>query len=158
VRIHYVPTLLLLGSAALLLVVALVLMLKGRTVRRTAATFRGRAVTTSATVVALEAKDLSLGSEPDTRYFPVVSYLPEGATEQVEAQTLTDLRGSPPRVGEEIEVAYDPERPERVDVAATQGSVEGAGRTWFLMATGVLVVALGVAAAWLLLVVVVWTS
>ena len=157
-RIHYVPTVLLLGSAVLLLVVALLLLLKGRGVRRTAASFRSRAVTTSATVVALEAKDLSLGGEPDTRYFPVVTFTPEGASAPVEAQTLTDLRGVPPRVGEAIEVAYDPERPQRVDVVATEGDVEGAGRTWFLLAAGVLVVAVGVAAAWLLLIFVVWTS
>ncbi|GAB3199305.1 hypothetical protein GCM10027062_15530 [Nocardioides hungaricus] len=157
-RIHYAPTVLLLGSAVVLLLVALLLVLKGRAVRHAAASFRSRAVHTRATVVALEAKDLSLGSEPDTRYFPVVAFVPEGAAEPVEAQTLTDVPAPPPRVGEEIEVAYDPERPDRVDVAATEGGIEGAGRTWFLLATGVLVLALGVAAAWLVLVFVVWTS
>lgn len=157
-RIHYVPTVLLLGAAVLLVVVALVLFVKGRSVRRSAKTFRSRAVTTTATLVTLEAKDLSLGSTPDTRYFATVRFTPDGAAEPVEAQTLTDLPAPPPRVGEEIEVAYDPEHPERVGAAATGQSVEGAGRTWFLLALLTLVVAVGVAAAWLLLVFVVWTS
>jgi len=158
VKIHYVPTLLLLGSAVLLLLVAAGLFLKGRSVRRTAESFRGRAVTTQATVVALEAKDLSLGAEPDTRYFPRVAFTPAGATEAVEAQTLTDVPSPPPRVGDTVAVAYDPERPDRVDVAATAGAAEGAGRTWFVLGSLVAVLALGVAAAWLVLVLVVWTS
>jgi hypothetical protein len=158
VRIHYVPTILLLGSATLILLVALVLYVKGRGVRRSAASFRERAVRATATVVELEAKDLSLGAEPDTRYFPVVTFVPEGAAEPVQAQTLTDVPAPPPRVGETLEVAYDPEQPERVDVAATESSVEGAGRTWFLMARLVALAGAGVAAAWVVLVLVVWTS
>lgn len=157
-RIHYVPTVLLLGSAVAVLLVALVLLLKGRSVRRAAEGFRDRAVTTTATVTALEAKDLSFGTEPDTRYFPRVSFVPAGATEAVEALTLTDVPAPPPRVGEQIEVAYDPDRPARVDVAATEGRAEGAGRTWFVLASLAAVVAVGIAAAWLVLVFVVWTS
>lgn len=156
-KIHYVPTLLLLGSAVALLLLAGGLLLKGRSVRRTARSFRSRAVPATATVVGLEAKDLSLGAEPDTRYFPRVTFVPEGATEPVEAQTLTDAPSPPPRVGEQIEVAYDPERPGHVDVAATQDAAEGAGRSWFLLSALVAVVAVGVAAAWLLLEILVWT-
>jgi hypothetical protein len=158
VRIHYVPTVLLLGSAVVVLLVAGAMLLKGRSVRRAAETFRDRAVSATATVVELEAKDLSLGAEPDTRYFPRVSFVPAGATEAVEAVTLTDVPSPPPRVGEEIEVSYDPRRPDRVDVTATEGRAEGAGRTWFLLAALAGLVAVGIAAAWLLLVLIVWTS
>lgn len=157
-RIHYVPTLLLLGSAALLLLLALALLLKGMAVRRSAEAFRSRAVETAATVVAVDAKDVSLRSEPDTRYFPRVRFVPVGAVEPVEADTLTAVPAPPPRVGEELAVAYDPERPDRVDVLATEADATGAGRTWRLMASLVLLAALGVAAAWLVLVLVVWTS
>lgn len=156
--IHQTATVLLLGSAVLVLVVALGLLLKGRTVRRTAAVFRDRAVSVTATVVGLEAKDLSLGADPDTRYFPRVSYLPQGAPEPWEAQTLTDVPAPPPRVGEQLEVVYDPERPDRVDVAATACAVEGAGRTWLILASLTALVAVGIAAAWLVLVFVVWTA
>lgn len=157
-RIHYVPTVLLLGSAAVILLLALGLVVKGRAVRRAAAAFDERAVRATATVVELEAKDLSLSGEPDTRWFPVVTFTPVGATEPVQAQTLTDVPAPPPRVGEQLEVAYDPERPDRVDVASTARDAEGAGRTWFLLAKLVAVAGVGVAAAWLLLVFVVWTS
>ncbi len=157
-RIHYVPTVLLLGSAVVVLLVAGALVLKGRSVRRTAEAFRERAVSATATVVELEAKDLSFGAEPDTRYFPRVSFVPDGATEAVEAVTLTDVPAPPPRVGAEIEVSYDPQRPDRVDVAATEDRAEGAGRTWFVLASLTALVAVGIAAAWLLLVVIVWTS
>lgn len=157
-KIHYVPTVLLLGSAVVLLLVAGALLLKGRSVRRTARSFRSRAVPATATVVGLQAKDLSLGAEPDTRYFPQVSFVPAGAAEPVEAQTLTDVPAPTPRVGDQIEIAYDPERPDVVDVAATQDQVEGAGRSWFVLGALVALVAAGVAAAWLMLVIVVWAS
>ena len=157
-KIHYVPTVLLLGSAVLILLIGLGFLVKGRAVRRSAVSFRSRAVAVTATVVALEAKDLSLGAEPDTRYFPRVSYQPAGSDQPIEAQTLTDVPSPPPRVGDPIEVAYDPEHPDRVDVAATEGDAEGAGRTWFVLAALTSLIAVGVAAAWLLLVFVVWTS
>lgn len=156
-KIHYVPTLLLLGAALLFLVLAAVLLLKGRAVRRSAQSFRSRAVSTTATVVAIEAKDLALGSTPDTRYFPRVSFVPAGASEPVETLTLTDVPAPPPGVGDELEVAYDPEHPERVDARATEGDVEGAGRTWFILALLAALTAAGVAVAWLMLVVIVWT-
>lgn len=157
-RIHDVPTVLLLGTAVLLLLAALALLLRGRAVRRTAVGFRDRAVPVTATVVGLEAKDLSLGGTPDTRYFPRVSFVPAGTADVVEAQTLTDVPAPPPRVGDTVDVAYDPERPERVDVLATESRAEGAGRTWFVLGYGLLLLSLGVAAAWLVLVLVVRTS
>lgn len=157
-KIHYVPTLLLLGTTLLLVLLAVGLLLKGRAVRRAATRFRSRAVAVSATVVGIEAKDLSLGSNPDTRYFPVVSFVPEGATEPVEALTLTDVPAPPPGVGDPLDVVYDPDRPERVDAQVTQGSAEGAGRTWFVLALLAGVAAAGVAAAWLLMAFVVWTA
>lgn len=157
-RIHFVPTLLLLGAGVVLLLLAGVLFLKGVSVRRSAERFRSRAIEMTATVVGLEAKDIGLGSEPDTRYFPRVTFVPEGAQEPVEAQTLTDVPSPPPRVGEEIRIAYDPERPERVDAVVTEGNVEGAGRTWNVMATLVLLVALSMPVAWLILSFVVWTA
>jgi hypothetical protein len=126
-KIHYVPTALLVGSAVLIALVGLVLMLKGRAVRRSATGFHERAV-------------------------------PVTATEAIEAVTLTQVPDPPPRVGAEIEVAYDPDRPERVDVAATEDGAQGAGRTWILLGKLVLLLAAGVLAGWLVLVVVVWSS
>lgn len=157
-KIHYVPTVLLVGSTVVIAVVGLLLLLKGRAVRRSAEGFLDRAVPVTATVVELQAKDISLRAEPDTRYFALVRYQPEGRPDPIEAVTLTQVPDPPPRVGAEIEVAYDPERPERVDVASTERGVEGAGRTWLLLGRLVLLLALCVAAGWLFLVFIVWTS
>jgi hypothetical protein len=59
VSIHPVPSLLLLGTGAVLLVVAGVLFARGVRQRRLAEGFRARAVETQAEVIGLEAKDVS---------------------------------------------------------------------------------------------------
>ncbi|MGB0100891.1 MAG: DUF3592 domain-containing protein [Nocardioides sp.] len=156
-RIETVPTLLLLGTGVVLLGVAALLYMRGLGIQRASRSFAYRAVEVTATVVSLEAKDISLSREPDTRYFPTVRFVPEGATEAVEAQTLTDVPEPPPRVGEELVVAYDPQRPDRVDVAATQADGEGAGKTWLVLARLVLLLALAMPIAWTILALVVWT-
>lgn len=155
--VHPVPSVLLLGTGAVLLVVAAVLFARGLRQRRLAEGFRDRAVQTVAEVVGLEAKDVGLGSAPDTRYFLRVRFTPAQG-DKVEAETLTDAPYPPPRVGERVAVAYDPENPRRVDLVATEGTAEGAGRTSFLLAWLILAVALATPLAWLVLVLVVWTS
>lgn len=155
--VHPVPTLLLLGTGAVLLVAAAVLFARGLRERRLAEGFRDRAVETDAEVVGLEAKDVGFGSEPDTRYFLRVRFAPAGG-EPIETETLTDAPYPPPRVGEHVAVAYDPEHPGRADLVATESTVEGAGRTSFLLAWLALAVGLATPVAWLVLAVVVWTS
>lgn len=155
--IHLLPSVLLLGTGAVLLVVAAVLFARGVRQRRIAEGFRERAVETQAEVVGLEVKDVGLGSSPDTRYFLRVRFAPAGGA-PVEAETLTDAPYPPPRVGDGVAVAYDPEHPARVDLVATERTAEGAGRTSFLLAWLVLGVALATPTAWLVLVLVVWTS
>lgn len=155
--VHPVPSVLLLGTGAVLLVVAAVLFARGVRQRRVAEGFRGRAVEVEAEVVGIEAKDVGIGSAPDTRYFLRVRFTPAGG-EPVETETMTDAPYPPPRVGETVLVAYDPENPRRADLVATERTVEGAGRTSFLLAWLTLAVALATPAAWLVLVLVVWTS
>ncbi len=157
-KIHYVPAVLLLGSAVVILLLAGGLLLKGRAVRRSAQRFRSRAVPATATVVGLEAKDLSLGSDPDTRYFPRVSFVPEGATEPVEARPSPTSPHRPLAWVTTSRSRTTLSKPGHVDVASTQDAAEGAGRTWFLLAALVAVVGVGVAAACLLLVVLVGTG
>lgn len=155
--VHPLPSALLLGSGAVLLVVAAVLFARGVRQRRIAEGFLERAVETEAEVVGIEAKDVALGSEPDTRWFLRVRFTPTGGV-PVEAETLTDAPYPPPRVGDLVSVSYDPEHPRRVDLVATEHTAEGAGRTSFLLAWLTLGVALATPAAWLVLVLVVWTS
>jgi hypothetical protein len=157
VTVHVVPSILLLGAGLLLAVVAVVLFLRGLRQQRIAAGFLDRAVATTAEVVGIEAKDVALGGEPDTRYFPRVRFGLEGGR-TVEAESLTDSALPPPRVGDTIEVLYDPQRPERVDVVRRAHRTDGAGRTSFLLGWLVLSVALATPTAWLVLVFVVWTS
>jgi hypothetical protein len=157
VSVHPVPSLLLLGAGAVLLVVAAVLFGRGIRQRRVAEGFRDRAVEVQAEVVGLEAKDVSIGSAPDTRYFLRVRFTPAGG-DPVETETMTDAPYPPPRVGEPVAVAYDPEHPRRADLVATERTVDGVGRTSFLLGWLTLAVALATPAAWLVLVFVVWTS
>jgi hypothetical protein len=157
VTIHVVPSILLLGLGLVLFVVAAVLFLRGLRQRRIAVGFLDRAVATSAEVVQVEAKDVAFGGEPDTRYYPRVRFaLADGRT--VEAESMTDSAIPPPHVGETVDVLYDPERPERVDLVRRADRIDGVGRTSFLMGWLVLSVALATPMAWLVLVLVVWTS
>jgi hypothetical protein len=155
--VHVVPSVILLGLGAVLLLLAAALLLRGVHQRRLAEGFRERAVGTDAEVVGIEAKDVGIGGEPDTRYFLTVRFTPQGG-EPVQTETLTDAPYPPPRVGESVAVAYDPQRPRRVDLVATARTAEGAGRTSFLLGWLTLSVALATPTAWLVLVFVVWTS
>jgi hypothetical protein len=157
VTVHVVPSVVLLGVGAVLLVLAAVLFLRGLGQRRVAAGFRERAVQVRAEVAAIEAKDVSLVGEPDTRYFLTVRFTPAGGP-PVETETLTDAPYPPPRVGDRVAVAYDPQHPDRADLVATAPSAEGAGRTSFVLAWLTLSVALATPTAWLVLVFVIWTS
>jgi hypothetical protein len=157
VTVHVVPSILLLGVGVVLAVVAAGLFLRGLRQRRIAAGFLDRAVAATAEVVQVEAKDIAFGSEPDTRYYPRVRFVTaDGRT--VEAESMTDSALPPPRVGEAVDVLYDPERPERVDLVRRADRIDGVGRTSFLMGWLVLSVALATPTAWLVLVLVVWTS
>jgi hypothetical protein len=157
VTIHVVPSILLLGVGVVLAVVAAGLFLRGLRQRRIAAGFLDRAVAATAEVVQVEAKDIAFGSEPDTRYYPRVRFVTaDGRT--VEAESMTDSALPPPRVGQAVDVLYDPERPERVDLVRRANRIDGVGRTSFLMGWLVLSVALATPTAWLVLVRVVWTS
>ena len=155
--IHVVPSILLLGTGLVLALVAAGCFLRGLRQRRIAAGFLDRAVPTTAEVVQVEAKDVSFGGEPDTRYYPRVRYVAaDGRT--VEAESMTDSALPPPHVGQTVDVLYDPERPERVDLVRRSNRIDGAGRTSFLMGWLVLSVALATPMAWLVLVLIVWTN
>ena len=155
--VHVVPSILLLGVGLVLGVVAAAFFLRGLRQRRLAVGFLDRAVATTAEVLEVNAKDIALGGEPDTRYYPRVRFAAaDGRT--VEAESMTDSALPPPHVGETVDVLYDPDRPERVDLVRRANRTDGVGRTSFLMGWLVLSVALATPMAWLVLVLVVWTS
>lgn len=155
--VHALPTALLLGAGAVLLLVSGLLLLRGLRQRGIAASFRARAVETLAEVTALEAKDVSLATNPETLYFPVVAFtVADGST--VTAECLTGMAAPPPRVGEQVGVLYDPEHPRRVELAADAQGPVSAALTSFLLARVFLVLGLAMPLAWLVLVLVVWGS
>lgn len=150
------PSLLLLGIGLALVVLAGLLFLRGVRQRRVAVGFLDRGVAATAEVVEVEAKDVALAGEPDTRYYPRVRFAVDGR--EVEAESMTDSALPPPHVGDTVDVVYDPERPERVDLVRRANRLDGVGRTSFLMGWLVLAVALATPTAWLVLVLVVWTA
>ncbi len=155
--VHALPSALLLGAGAFLLVASGLLLLRGLRQRRIAASFRARAVETSAEVTALEAKDVSLVSNSETLYFPVVAFTAADGSE-VRVECLTGMVAPPPRVGEQVTVLYDPAHPRRVELAADAQGPVSAALTSFLLARVLLVLALAMPLAWLVLVLVVWSS
>lgn len=154
--IHALPSALLLGAGAVLGLVSLVLFLRGLHQRRVAAAFSARAVEAQAEVTGLSAKDVSLATNPDTVYFPVVAFTTADG-QQIEAECLTGVHPPPPRVGETVTVHYDPQHPSQVEVAGEEDPAT-AGLTSFLLARVFLGLAVATPLAWLVLAFVVWTS
>lgn len=156
--VHALPSALLLGSGVVLLLGAALMFLRGVRQRRIVASFRSRAVEVTADVVSLDAKDVSLSSSPETLYFPVVSFTTTTDGVAVTAECLTGVPAPPPRVGERVEVRYDPQHPGRVELVHDGEGTESAALTSFLLARVLLGLAVAMPLAWLVLVFVVWTS
>ena len=148
------PTVALAVLAGLFLVVAAAMGWRGLGQRRTAARVAERAVTATAEVLELSAKDVSVAGEPTTLYYPTVRFTPEGG-EPVEAECLTGVEPPPPHAGDRVEVRYDPQRPAHVELADTDPTAS-AGRTSFVVARLLVLVALALPVAWLLLALLVW--
>nr|WP_281386035.1 DUF3592 domain-containing protein [Nocardioides luti] len=145
------------GAGAVFLLGAGLLFLRGLRQRRFAAGFRASAVEVLAEVLSLEAKDVSLTTNPETLYFPVVSFTTaEGRA--VTAECLTGVPAPPPPVGQQVAVRYDPQHPERVEVLDDAEGPVSAALTSFLLARVLLGLAVAMPLAWLVLVFVVWTS
>jgi len=79
--------------------------------------FRARSVITQAHVLELRQSWLHNTDGPSTIvHTPVVRFaLPDGRT--VEAATMTGTKPAPARVGDVVDVRYDPDRPTLVDLA-----------------------------------------
>jgi hypothetical protein len=160
--IHAGPTYALLGAAVVLGLLALVVALRGVRQRRLAEHFGRHSVAGTAEVTAITAKDISAAGDPVSLYFPTVRFSPTAdagaaGSGQVEVECFAGTPAPPPQVGDEVAIRYDPQHPERVVLDGTDHAV-GAGRTAFLLAKGLLVLAVGLPLAWGVLVLVVWSS
>lgn len=152
--VHAGPTVALAVLAGAFLVAAALMAARGLGQRRTAEQVAERAVSAKAVVLELAAKDVSVAGEPTTYYYPTVRFTPEGG-EPVEAECLTGVVPPPPHVGDPVEVRYDPQRPEHVELAGTDPAVT-AGRASFVVARLLVAVAAALPVAWLLLALLVW--
>lgn len=142
--------LVMLGAAGAALVVSILLALRGLRERRLAAEFGGRAVTTTGEVLEARPKDVALAGEPVTIYFHEVRYeVPERGT--LTAETMAGTEPPIPRVGEQVELRYDPRHPERVVLDGVD-HVLGAGATALGLARVMLGLAVSLPVAWALIV------
>lgn len=164
--IHPEPTYALLGAAAVLAVLSLVMFGRGVRQRGIAAHFAERSVETDAEVTGLTAKDVSAAGEPATLYFPTVRFRPRGRVDggspeesvaTVETECLVGIEPPPPHVGDTVAIRYDPDHPHRVTLAGTSHP-EDAGLTAFVVAKVLLALALALPLAWGVLVLVVWST
>lgn len=152
--VHAGPTVALAVLAGAFLVAAALMAARGLGQRRTAEQVAQRAVTASAEVLELAAKDVSVRGEPTTLYYPTVRFTPAGG-QRVEAECLTGVLPPPPHAGDLVEVRYDPEQPTHVELADVDAT-DTAGRTSFVVARLLVLVALALPVAWLLLALLVW--
>lgn len=152
--VHTAPTVLLVVVALALLAGAGVAVARGLRQRRTAVQVAERAVSAQAVVLELAAKEVSVAGASTTLYYPTVRFTPAGR-EPVEAECLTGVEPPPPHAGEPVQVRYDPEHPSHVELAGVDPQAS-AGRSSFVVARLLAVVALALPLAWLLLALLVW--
>jgi hypothetical protein len=148
VEIRFLP---LLVAAAVSAAAGVYFLTWGARGRRTAAAFQRTAVGTTAEVTDLRLRHQSHNREHDDGYWvPVVRFaLPDGRI--VETETRVGSMPAPARVGETVEVRYDPDDPRRVDLrhgAARSGSL---GCLWSGLGAGALLLAAVLLVAWFLL-------
>lgn len=142
--------LVMLGAAGVALVLSLLLALRGLRERRHAADFGDRAVTTTGEVLEAHPKDVALAGEPVTIYFHEVRYeVPERGT--VTAETMAGTVPPIPRVGDRVELRFDPAHPERVVLDGVDHTL-GAGATALGLARVMLGLAVSLPVAWALIV------
>lgn len=140
---------LMLGTAGAALVVSVLLALRGLRERRLAADFGQRAVATTGEVLEARPKDVAVAGEPVTIYFHEVRFeLPDGGT--VTAETMAGTEPPIPRVGERVELRYDPDHPQRVVLDGVDHTL-GAGATALALSRVMLGLALSLPVAWALI-------
>lgn len=154
--VHTTASVILLVGGLLVLAGSAAMAARGLGQRRTAVQVAERAVGATAEVLELAAKDVSVAgeSEPTTLYYPTVRFTPAGG-EPVVAECLTGVQPPPPHAGDTVEVRYDPDHPDHVDLADVDPLIS-AGRSSFVLARGLVLVALALPVAWLLLALLVW--
>lgn len=146
-----VPMLPLLAAGLVAVAAGLYLGVRGRRQRAAASAFTATARTASAEVTDLRLRHQRYNREHDDGFWlPVVRFtLPDGRV--VEAETLTGSMPAPARVGDRVEVRYDPDDPRRVNLARGFAQPGALGCLTTALAAGLVGVGLLVVAGWFLL-------
>lgn len=124
---------------------------RGLRQRSEAAKFTATAATATAEVTDLRLRHQRYNREHDDGFWlPVVRFtLPDGRV--VEAETMTGAMPAPARVGERVEVRYDPDDPRRVNLARGLAQPGNLGCLTIALAVGLVGVGLLVIGGWFLL-------
>lgn len=146
-----VPMLPLLVAGLVAVGAGLVFGVRGGRQRGAASAFTASALTATAEVTDLRLRHQRYNREHDDGFWlPVVRFtLPDGSV--VEAETLTGSMPAPARVGEQVEVRYDPEDPRRVNLAQGLAQPGNLGCLTTALAVGLVGVGLVILAGWFLL-------
>lgn len=146
-----VPMLPLLVAGLVAVGAGLVFGVRGGRQRSDASAFTASARTATAEVTDLRLRHQRYNREHDDGFWlPVVRFtLPDGRV--VEAETLTGSMPAPARVGEQVEVRYDPEDPRRVNLAHGLAQPGNLGCLTTALAVGLVGVGLVILAGWFLL-------
>lgn len=124
---------------------------RGLRQRSAALDFTDTAVSATAEVTDLRLRHQRYNRQHDDGFWlPVVRFtLPDGRV--VEAETLTGSMPAPARVGERVEVHYDPADPQRVNLARGLAQPGNLGCLTTALGAGLVGTGLLVLAGWLLL-------
>lgn len=146
-----VPMLPLLAAGLVAAVAGLYFGYRGRRQRSAAADFGATAVSATAEVTDLRLRHPRYNRAHDDGFWlPVVRFtLPDGRV--VEAETLTGSMPAPARVGERVEVRYDPADPQRVNLARGLAQPGNLGCLMTALGVGLVGVGLVLMAGWFLL-------
>lgn len=146
-----VPMLPLLAAGLVAVAAGLFFGSRGLRQRSEGADFAASAATATAEVTDLRLRHQRYNRQHDDGFWlPVVRFtLPDGRV--VEAETMTGAMPAPARVGERVEVRYDPDDPRRVNLARGLAQPGNLGCLTIALAVGLVGVGLLVIGGWFLL-------
>ncbi len=146
-----VPMLPLLAAGLVAVAAGLYFGVHGRRQRAAASAFASSAEATTAEVTDLRLRHQRYNRKHDDGFWlPVVRFtLPDGRV--VEAETMTGSMPAPAKVGERVEVRYDPGDPRRVNLARGLAQPGNLGCMTTALAVGLVGVGLLVIGVWFLL-------
>lgn len=146
-----VPMLPLLVSGVIAIAGGVYFLAWGRRQRRAAASFDSDALPAVADVTDLRLRHQTYNQKHDDGFWvPVVRFsLPDGRV--VESETLVGAMPAPAKVGDRVQVRYDPADPQRVNLAAGPAQPGALGCLWTALGVGGVLLGAMLLVAWYVL-------